>query len=166
MPQTQHNINLAHSLWVSGDALEVGRLLFEELSAFETVQWAIAILRTVYKHCDNRNETILELLSLADSPSEWHRAKSIFNRIRDELLAVEEVVGEEECHTSTYDPLLIMLYVAENAAKVMYNATNPTDPFDEDSGWWLAQCLMQYLDCVKQPKLAEEAWASLTSLRT
>lgn len=57
---------------------------------------------------------------------------------------------------------LAQLCLAENVAKVVYNATNPPDPFDEDSGWWIAVCLKEILDLLSDGEYAETMWAILS----
>ena len=59
---------------------------------------------------------------------------------------------------------LCQLYLAENVAKVLYNATNPVDPFDEDSGWWTVSCLKDYLDCVGNAEVSGAAWAAIAKV--
>jgi hypothetical protein len=57
--------------------------------------------------------------------------------------------------------LLHLLLLAEIAAKVMYNATQPDDPFDEDSGWWLAPCLRELLSTGLSAEVAGQATHAL-----
>jgi len=57
--------------------------------------------------------------------------------------------------------LLPHLLLAELVAKVTYNATNPDDEFDEDSGWWIAVCLKDILDSVSDSAFSEKMWQVL-----
>jgi hypothetical protein len=59
-----------------------------------------------------------------------------------------------------------LLYLAENVAKVTYNATNPPDPFDEDAGAWVVSCLRDLVNKVNDPEFGTKAWlvASRTDL--
>ena len=45
-----------------------------------------------------------------------------------------------------------VLFVAENAAKVVYNASSPPDPFDYDCGYWLVGCLRHLVDTLGAPE--------------
>jgi hypothetical protein len=40
--------------------------------------------------------------------------------------------------TKDQETLASLLLLAEMVAKVTYNATDPPDEFDENSGWWIA----------------------------
>ena len=45
--------------------------------------------------------------------------------------------------------------------KVTYNATNPNDEFDEDSGWWIVACLRGFVDARwKDEEFATAAWTA------
>lgn len=39
--------------------------------------------------------------------------------------------------------MTVVLNFAELVAKIAYNATMPPDPFDEDTGWWIAPIAVQ-----------------------
>jgi hypothetical protein len=51
--------------------------------------------------------------------------------------------------------------LAELVAKVTYNATDPPDRFDEDSGWWIAACLRDLVDRLGDEEFSEAAWSAL-----
>jgi hypothetical protein len=53
--------------------------------------------------------------------------------------------------------------LAENVAKVLYNATDPRDEFDEDSGWWIVSCLKDILDVLKDDEFSKVAWLAACS---
>jgi hypothetical protein len=57
--------------------------------------------------------------------------------------------------------LLSLLALTELVAKVTYNATDPTDEFDEDSGSWIAVCLKELLDSLKDDALSKSMWSAL-----
>ena len=40
--------------------------------------------------------------------------------------------------------------VAENTAKVIYNASNEPAPFDHDAGWWVVPCFEHFLATVAE----------------
>ena len=54
-----------------------------------------------------------------------------------------------------------LLALAELVAKVTYNATDPQDEFDEDSGWWIAPCLKGFLDSLNDNEFSNVAWSAL-----
>jgi len=56
-----------------------------------------------------------------------------------------------------------ILFIAENAAKVIYNASvvldhNNPAPFDHDSGWWLVSTFRHVVDLINDAEFASEAW--------
>jgi len=57
--------------------------------------------------------------------------------------------------------MLAVVYLAELAAKVTYNATDPIDEFDEDSGWWVPYCVGHILDLLQDEGFSESMWSAL-----
>jgi hypothetical protein len=55
-----------------------------------------------------------------------------------------------------------VLILAENVAKVAYNATQPIGPFDADTGWWLVPNLVSICTHVNDPALTARAWSLLS----
>jgi hypothetical protein len=59
--------------------------------------------------------------------------------------------------------LSYILSLAELVAKVTYNAVNPPDEFDEDSGWCLAPFLKGFADHYwPDDEFRRAAWSALT----
>ena len=54
-----------------------------------------------------------------------------------------------------------MLSLAELVAKVTYNATNPEDEFDEDSGWWIAVHMRWFIEHWGDALFTDAAWNAL-----
>jgi hypothetical protein len=73
---------------------------------------------------------------------DWTKGHAAFDAVRQ--LTLE---GERQ-RRSASDPSFVMLFVAENAAKVIYNASVPVDPFDDDSGAWLLLTLARLVQCL------------------
>jgi hypothetical protein len=76
-----------------------------------------------------------------------------------ELLELETTQGLAKEQESLYD----LLSLAELVAKVTYNAADPPDKFDEDSGWWIASCLRGFVDWWKDDEFSKAAWSALCS---
>jgi hypothetical protein len=73
-----------------------------------------------------------EVLAIAADPARWtdgHRAFSVLRRRAEYPGSREEYI----------------VAIGELVAKVTYNATNPPDEFDEDSGWWIAKLAWELL---------------------
>ena len=57
-----------------------------------------------------------------------------------------------EARDSAIDPALKrLLFVAENTAKVIYNASGEPAPFDADAGWELVPCVEHFLATISVP---------------
>lgn len=143
--------------WNAGNALEAGRVVFENLAPSAQPEWAARLLRLVLKRVDFSSQIIDRILSIAEDPDEWPKARRAFSKIRDTTLRLD-ALQERRQLTAKEDDLLCVLQMAELLAKVTYNATDPPDRFDADSGWWMAACLRGFVDSMHDDVFAKEAW--------
>lgn len=150
----------AEVLWKSGQALEAGRLIYEQLAVSARPYWAMSILSSVLSVTGHRIRSIEHLRRIAEDPEQWHYAHKAFSRIRKRTLRLERRIWL----TKKKELMLCELYLAENAAKVLYNATKPRDAFDEDSGWWIASCFKDCIDRIDGDELQISAWSVLSDL--
>jgi hypothetical protein len=60
--------------------------------------------------------------------------------------------------------LLYHLSLAELVAKVTYNASEPRDPFDEDSGWWIVVSLKGLVDLWNDEEFSRRAWMVVSAI--
>jgi len=135
--------------WSQGRFLDCGRVICEELSQEELVRWAAGLLKFCMRYGPSV-PTIERVAALADAPSDWRFAHAAFSDVRAITLAAERA-------GASGDPLLkSMLYVAENTAKVIYNASGGPAPFDHDAGWWLVPCFEKFLQAVARPEVADD----------
>jgi hypothetical protein len=155
----EKNVNLkqAAKYWQDGQPLEAGRIIFENLAPDARPKWAATILSLVVEKSGKRIEPIERLRRIAANPREWVQAHDAFSMLRESTLELERLSNRSDEQTL----LLRQLYLAENVAKVVYNATNPTDEFDEDSGWWIAPCLKKCLDSLNDDEFSDSAWRTL-----
>ena len=129
--------------WQKGQSLAVGRLIFESVPAEVRPKWAAGILKASLARSGISSHPIFDkVLDSADVEGDWGKAHDAFSKIRERTLQLESLSEQSE----EGNLLLRNLYLAENVAKVIYNAANPPDAFDEDSGWWIAVCLKSILD--------------------
>jgi hypothetical protein len=150
-------VTKARSHWNDGQALEAGKLIFESLPSEIRTQWADNILRAVVERTGIKSDVIERVSSIAACPDDWGKAHDAFSAVRDKVLKLE---GPAALNPQQ-DLLLRHLLLAELVAKVTYNATNPPDEFDEDSGWWIALCLKDILDLVDDKAFSEAMWSVL-----
>ena len=151
-------LSKARGLWKNGNALEAGRLIFESLPVGTRPQWAARVLRLVVDRTGVKSEPVELAISIANTPDDWSKAHDVFSTVRDATLELERLRPLSPPQTL----LLRHLGMAELVAKVAYNATNPVDEFDEDSGWWIAPCLKHILDSLDDEKFSIAAWSALS----
>jgi hypothetical protein len=126
--------------------LEVGQTIFESVPTEMRPKWAAEILRASLSRSGIPHSAFKPVLECATRKSDWKKAHDVFSRMRKKTLALESSPNlSDEKHL-----LLRNLYLAENVAKVIYNGSNPPDPFDEDSGWWITLCLKSILDSLNR----------------
>jgi hypothetical protein len=157
---TDGHLKEAAKRWLSGRPLEAGQLLFENLPLALRPKWATRILKEVVAYFRIRSEPIDQLLSIADKPGEWRQAHRVFDTLRD----AGGSIAESPVDAKERDLLYYFLPLAENVARVLYNATNPDDEFDEDSGWWIASNLRDIVDRFDDAEFSKCAWHALSSM--
>jgi len=144
-------VDNAYREWSSGDPLKAGRLIYEHLPNDLRPQWAASILN-LCRSLIPSIPAIDAIHEIALDRSRWKEAHAAFQHVRDLTLKAEE--------SKLTDPIYAgVLYVAENTAKVTYNASGQPAPFDEDSGWWLVSNLRYVVDRVNNREFEEKAWS-------
>ena len=150
-----NELALARKQWFEGDSLEAGRLLFERIPLGKRAAWACRLLERAVRAVGMSSHLYDELIALPQP--EWIKAKGCFERIRNQTLALES-------NSYSWRPPsieLILSYIAENVAKVVYNECETDDEFDEDSGWWVVRCLADLVDSAAIPGLRDAFWNGL-----
>jgi len=151
-------LEIARHHWDRSEALAAGRLIFESLPPEVRSPWAINILNFVRNAQRLKIRSIERLVGVAFHPENWKSIKPLFSEIRNETLQLEQ----RPTRSRDEELVLCQLYLAENVAKVIYNATGPMDEFDDDSGWWIAKCLKCCVDQVGDEQFAKAAWSVLS----
>ncbi|WP_162656003.1 hypothetical protein [Tuwongella immobilis] len=149
------------SRWESGTPMQAGEELFKSLEANVRPLWAAGILSLVYNRSRFQQPVIDEAIQIARTPSLWAEGHRLFDRIRSLTLRLD---GDDDLGLSGDSKLLLghVVSLAELVAKVTYNASDPADPFDEDSGWWIVECLRGFVDHVWTDKdFSAAAWEAL-----
>lgn len=147
----------ARAAWDAGDLLLAGSEILAAIAPEDRPRWVtnvLSFLRSRYP----ATEFLDEIISIGKDQRRFAEAHGAFERLRDRTLrfealglAVEAMRPEEHA-----------LYIGENAAKVLYNASDPPDPFDKDSGAWLAKCFLGLASSLGGAnQVSEEFWAVL-----
>lgn len=92
---------------------------------------------------------VSELILIIDDKERWREAHGQFSKIRQFLLKHK-----------VYKPEAYLL-LAENVAKVTYNASGQPAPFDSDSGWWIPKCALQVASYFADDKLEESILSAI-----
>jgi hypothetical protein len=100
----------------------------------------------------NGPEQLYDVVRIGEEPGRWSQAHLAFDTVR--VLTLQS----ERCNATSQDPAYMLLFVAENSARVIYNASSPPDPFDEDSAAWLLLVLAQLVRCTQSSSLEESIW--------
>ena len=149
----------AKSLWDSGQILEAGRIVFEQVAITRRPIWAAKALRFAADLTGIQDWIVSECIRISECPGDWHLGKSLFDRIRDKVLDLERMKNR----TRSQDLSLDVWLLAELVAKLAYNATDPADEFDDDTGWWVAVCLKYMAVDNNGSRVDDNAWAILTA---
>lgn len=158
-----NHLKQASELWVNGKPLEAGRMVYESLPVESRPIWASRILKLILGKSGIQSSQLDYLLKVADNKHLWKEGHRAFSDIRRSVLKLDELrrnrpLSDDEALQCD------VLSFAELVAKVVYNATNPIDEFDEDSGWYIGASLRGFVD-LEWPDVAfaKEAWESLSS---
>ena len=142
------------AMWAGGRALDAGRLLFESVPPAEQPAWAgrlVALCRPLAP----RLAAVENVITIAADLARWDEAHAAFDAVRTWTLRFQQPGAPPRPIASG------VLCLAELSAKVAYNASAPVDPFDEDSGWWLAAILRDVVEQVADAGFEERAWWAL-----
>lgn len=142
--------------WSSGRALEAGRILYEYLPNDQRPLWAARILA----HCLQLIRSVREIdaiYEIAMDKTRWKEAHGAFWPLRELILKAERSKSADEIYAR-------ILYLAENTAKVAYNASGEAAPFDHDAGWWIISNLRYIVDKVKDVEFEVRAWETATEI--
>lgn len=139
----------AREYWLAGNELKAGCLIYDVLPNNERPKWAVNVLLLLYPLIPPIDE-IDEIIKIANTPSRWHEAHVAFYDLRKATLAKFE-------QSLYYD----VVSLAENVAKVTYNATNLPAPFDYGSGCRIARDAKAIINRVDDVDLSTKVWESL-----
>lgn len=126
----------SRSDWDRAEALEVGRTVYEALTVTERPTWAARLLRLCLTQLEDPPQQVVHVADLAEAPRRWTEAHEAFQAVRQLTLRAERRPRIER--------EALILYVAENVAKITYSASGAPAPFDHNAGWWLLMNVREY----------------------
>jgi hypothetical protein len=161
MPNNDENyLELAREYWRGGRPLEAGRLLYDNLPVESRPAWAVRILRLVLDRSGVSRSHFERVLHTADNPRQWANGHRCFDLIRHETLECDRLRRSGQL-TKDQELFASLMLLAELVAKVTYNAVEPPDEFDEDSGWWIAASIRGFIDRWKDDEFSKATWSAL-----
>jgi hypothetical protein len=129
--------------------IEIGQQIFENLPNDIRPGWAGLILSRFDNYITNIPISIKELYPIIDTKGLWKEAHGQFNKIRRFLL-----------DNKNYQPEVYLL-LAEFVAKVTYNASGQSAPFDSDSGHYIASLALKATEYFDDNRLEEEVTSAI-----
>ena len=164
VPQMNNSdLQQAAKLWTTGEALEAGRLIFENLPSKERPRWAAGILKLVLDRSSVEPSLFSRVVTVAENEDLWKQGHQVFDSLRDTTLTFDDL-RRSRALTNDEELLASIVLLGELVAKVIYNATNPLDEFDNDSGWYIAAHLRAFVDrWSRDEHFVLAAWMVLTS---
>lgn len=145
--------------WTTEDIADFGRRVYESVLESQRARWAADLLDL----CAVVVEPVPAIdlvVAIGQKPAraDWYEAHSAFQAVR----AVNLMLGPV---TASSARLHRLLDVAETAAKVIYNASGGSAPFDFHAGWRMASRLRALVDDVGDHELEERIWRRLTDVQ-
>jgi hypothetical protein len=146
--------------WESDHPLDAGRILYERVPKKLRPIWAANALELAYRFSPPTSE-VEAVLAFARDSDEWGKgledkrkqAHGLFDTVRRLTLQYAN-------RDSFYETTLLL---AENTAKVTYNAYGYPAPFDHDAGWWVVADFAQVVANVNDAAFAAKAWSLMSS---
>ena len=143
----------AASAWDTGDDLLAGKLVYEALRAKDRPAWAADVLQLACRAVAPPT-VVTAILEIAADENRWGQAREAFVCVR--RLALCRRAGAEQ-HDERLDALLDL---AEKTAKVIYNASGCSAPFDHNAGWKIGPSLRRLAAAVGDSRCSEAARAA------
>lgn len=129
--------------------IKIGKQIFENVPHLVRPNWAGLVLSRFDRYLEKVPLEITELQDIIEEKEKWKLAHSQFSKIRMLNLA------------NTDKDFEIYLRLAEKVAKITYNESNETAPFDSDSGFAIPMLAMNYADKIDDENLNQEVKSTI-----
>jgi hypothetical protein len=142
-------IDQAYEHWMADNRpLELGRVLYDNLTLEQRPLWAASILRLAYTRTRIVPE-IDQLLKVAEDPTRWHEALQSLDSLRGITIVDKNVLHHE------------IVDMAQKVAKITHNTSGQPDPFPDDIGYRLIVDLHQIVGLVDNDAFTSHVWDKL-----
>ena len=158
MASIDHGGTQALEAWESDRPLEAGRIIFGRFSNDDRPQWAANVLQKVLQRMTVTSPLVETALHVASDKAAWHRGHAVSSEIGRTLLDLEKV----KCPSKEQILLINILWLAVIVARVSYNSTVPSDPFDDETGYCVASILKSILNLVDDREFSKRMWTEIS----
>ena len=90
--------------------------------------------------CDD-TDTMRRIRSIASDWHRWSDGHDIFDCVRIKLICAERKEDVLRSHQYSFEEVCV---------KTLYNLSDPPDPFDSDSGFWVLPIALQFAHVLQQ----------------
>ena len=129
--------------------VNIGQQIFDNVPSIVQPNWASLILSRFDRHLEKVPIEIIELYEIIDDSQKWKDTHKQFGAIRNLTLKNKNADFE------------IYLLLAECIAKITYNSSGLTAPFDSDSGFYIPSLALKFSDTISDEYLSEEVKATI-----
>ena len=130
-------------------SLEVGKNIFKNIPKTVRPGWGGFVLPRFDAYLEHVPVEVIELQNIISSESRWKEAHDQFTAIR--RLSLKNVSDTK----SKY------LFLAEKVAKITYNASGESAPFDSDSGYYIPAFAIEYAEELDHVNLYQEVKSAI-----
>jgi len=134
---------------IGRDNIDFGREIYFILN--DEFQFMLMICELIMQYYPNSSE-LVDLMELLKDRKRWNTAHDHFDCTRQKLIEMSTDSNE----TNKYN--MHLLGLVEIMLKLVYNLTNPLDPFDMDTGWWLVPSYKNILITFNDPQILDVGW--------
>ena len=147
------DLNSLRCRWTVDDSTALCRIIYDAIPIKQHPDWAGAIL--LYAAGDE--PLCVELARVVDlsfDDRKWIEARGAFQAVRQ--LTCQNVKLNK---LDSWQQLI--LDIGETAAKVIYNASGGSAPFDYHAGWLMAPRVKKLAEYIGQQKFEDDCWQLL-----
>ena len=136
----------ARDYWDTGRPLQAGKMVYERLPKDFRPHWAGNILDLCRRRFPHLRE-VDEVYFVSCDATHWERARQSFDAVRTLTLS----------DTVPFSGAALLFRLAENTAKVIYNASGGSAPYDHNAGWKVVVDLHVICEFLGDPEFTAEA---------
>ena len=147
------NRKIIESLWFEGEGVKAGTMIYKAVPVEDRPRWAGNLLQLCCSRIEPNTE-VQNVYNISLQKSKWRYGHDAFGGVRKFTLEYEQNGSKNHLYGA-------LLYLAECVAKVTYNSSGESAPFDEDSGAWISENLRHFCQVVGEKEFEQAAYKML-----